>query len=219
MSKSVFVVTTVLLATALSQPCCAQSIHYAQHKISNSRTEITQSNSKTERQQASHDLNIALDYFQSGKYHEALIILARLDSTYNLNPRIRAYTGLCYYYDNDFKHASEILDQALPDLTAFSPQERSVYYHADADSHFILTEYDKAKASYDSLITLCPNNEKPEAYYRLGFIYVYKEDWLNALDNLQSALFYYREFLPDEKARIAQIRNMIEGCCEKIQTL
>lgn len=177
---------------ALSLPCAAQS------------------------SQASHDLGIALDYFQGGKYHEALTILAPLDSAYNLNPRFRAYTGLCYYYDNDFKNAARILDASLPRLTAFSPQERSVYYHAAADSHFILNQYDEAKADYDSLLALCADNEKAEAYYRVGFIHVFKEEWLQALDNLQSALVFYRRFLPDEKARIVQIRNMIEGCCEQI---
>lgn len=205
--KWCFVLLSVLFVMAMPWQAQAQSTRARARQL----TSV-----KAERQQASHDLSIALDYFQSGKYHEALIILARLDSTYNLNPRFRAYTGLCYYYDNDFKHAAYILDDALPSLNAFSPQERSVYYHADADSHFILGQYDEAKVAYDSLKTLCSDKEKAEAYYRIGFIYVFKEDWLNALDNLQSALVYYKQFLPDEKARIAQIRNMIEGCCEKI---
>lgn len=173
---------------------------------------------RAQRSQASRDLSIALEYFQGGKFHEALVLLSRLDSAYNLNPRFRAYTGLCYYYDNDFTNAARLLDASLPSLTAFAPQERSVYYHADADSHFILMQYDKAKAAYDSLIALCPERDKAEAYYRLGFISVYKEEWVDALDNLQTALVYYRRCLPDEKARIAQIRNMIQGCCEQINS-
>lgn len=169
--------------------------------------------------QASRDLGIALDYFQGGKYHEALVILSRLDSTYNLNPRFRAYTGLCYYYDNDFRNATRLLEAALPRLTAFSPKERSIYYNANADSHFMLKQYDMAKVAYDSLLALCQEKEKGHAYYRMGFIFANKNEWVNALDNLQSALVYFRRYLPDEKARIAQIRNMIEGCCEKINNI
>lgn len=161
-------------------------------------------------------LNMALDYFQSGKYHEALVILSRLDSLYTLNPRFRACTGLCYYYEDDFSHAARILDDAMPQLLAFSPRERSVYYKADADSHFVLGQYDKAQAAYDSLLTLCPDNDKPEAYYRKGFIHIYNKEWLQALDDLQSSLVYYQQYLPEAKARIAQIRNMITGCCGQI---
>lgn len=162
-------------------------------------------------------LNIALDYFQSAKYHEALTILARLDSVYKLNPRISAYTGLCYYYEDDFAHAARTLDKALPRLTAFAPQERSAYYKADADSHFILEEYGKAAVAYDSLLRLCTDNEKPEAYYRKGFIHVYNNEWADALDDLQTSLVCYNAYLPEAKARIAQIRNMITGCCEKLK--
>lgn len=161
-------------------------------------------------------LSMAIDYFQGGKYHEALVILSRLDSLHSLNPRIRAYTALCYYYENDFHHASRIFDEALPKLKAFSPQERSIYYKANAESHFALQQYAEADAAYDSLLAICKDRDKAEAYYRKGFTAIYNNEWLQALDNLQSSLYYYQHHLPDNKARIAQIRNMIEGCCEKI---
>lgn len=161
-------------------------------------------------------LSMALDYFQGGKYHEALTILARLDSVYRLNPRISAYTGLCYFYEFDYEHAADILDKALPQLTAFSPEERSIYYKADGDSHFVMKQYPEAEAAYDSLLNICPDRDKPEPYYRKGFIHIYNKEWLKALDSLQSSLFYYKKFLPSQTARIAQIRNMIAGCCEQI---
>ena len=167
-------------------------------------------------QEDNQNLSIAIDYFQGGKYHEALVIFSRLDSLYRLNPRIRAYTALCYFYEDDFHHASRIFDEVLPKLKAFSPEERSIYYKADADSHFELHQYDKAETAYDSLLAICPEKEKAEPYYRKGFIDIYNKVWMKALDDLQSSLVYYRRYQPDAKARTAQIKNMIEGVCENI---
>ena len=165
------------------------------------------------------DLGIAIDYFQSGKYHEALLYFARLDSLYRLNPRFRAYTALCYYYDGDQRHATRIFDEVLPQLMAFSPAERSVYYRANAEAHFQLGQWDGAVMSYDSLLVLCHDNEKAEAYFQRGLIRVEQQQWLSALDDLQSALVCYRRFQPEAKARIAQIRNMIVGCCDNINRI
>ena len=92
----------------------------------------------------------------------------------------------------------------------------SFYCYACAESLFNLGEYTKARPYYEQMLTLCHDNEKPDAYYRLGFIYMFQENWISALDNFQSALVYYRQYRQDEKARIAQIRNMINGCVEKI---
>ena len=66
------------------------------------------------------------------------------------------------------------------------------------------------------MLSLCHDNEKPDAYYRIGFIHMFRQEWIAALDNYQSALVYYQKYRPDEKAKIAQIRNMINGCAEKI---
>ena len=42
-------------------------------------------------------LDKAVAYFNSEKYHEALLIFQQLDKRYKLNDRFRAYIGLCYY--------------------------------------------------------------------------------------------------------------------------
>ena len=47
----------------------------------------------------SEQLGMALEYFSSAKYHEALILFERLDKEYKLNPRYHAYMGICYYYE------------------------------------------------------------------------------------------------------------------------
>ncbi|MBR4240577.1 MAG: hypothetical protein IKQ03_14415, partial [Prevotella sp.] len=36
-------------------------------------------------------LGKAIEYFQSGKFHEALLLFANLDKRYKLNPRFRAF--------------------------------------------------------------------------------------------------------------------------------
>ena len=168
-------------------------------------------------QKDSERLGKALDYFQSGKYHECMVILQDLDQHYRLNPRFRAYLGVCYYYEWDYENAVNCLDASLPSLTAFAPSELSFYYFADAESHFYLKQYDKALPLYKNRLGLCHDNEKADTYYRIGFIHLFKEQWIPALDNFQNALVFYRKYLPDRQDRIAQIRNMIEGCAEKIQ--
>lgn len=167
-------------------------------------------------QKDSDRLGMAIEYFQSGKYSEALVLFSKLEIEHKLNPRFKAYIGVCHYYEWSYDKAAEYLEEAIPLLEKFSPQERSFYCYACAESLFNLGEYTKARPYYEQMLTLCHDNEKPDAYYRLGFIYMFQENWISALDNFQSALVYYRQYRQDEKARIAQIRNMINGCVNKI---
>ncbi|MBQ2523387.1 MAG: hypothetical protein II541_04205, partial [Prevotella sp.] len=75
-------------------------------------------------------LGKALDYFQGGKFHESLLLFEKLDKKYKLNPRFRAYMGVCYYYDWDYEKACEYLDSMIPQMAPFAPHERSVYYYS-----------------------------------------------------------------------------------------
>lgn len=175
--------------------------------------------SREERREAdARELGKALEYFASAKYHEALLILDRLDSLYKLNPRYRAYLGVCHYYEWNYEQAIRYLEESLPHLDNFSPAERSFYYWANAESHFRLDRYQEAVPLYEKMLTLCHDNEKPDAYYRLGFCSVFEEDWSEALRYLRLSLKYYRQLrdTPDLKARVAQITNMIRGCEEKV---
>ena len=152
--------------------------------------------SREERREAdARELGKALEYFASAKYHEALLILDRLDSLYKLNPRYRAYLGVCHYYEWNYEQAIRYLEESLPHLDNFSPAERSFYYWADAESHFRLGRYQEAVPLYGKMLTLCHDNEKPRL-----------------------SLKYYRQLrdTPDLKARVAQITNMIRGCEEKV---
>lgn len=163
-------------------------------------------------------LGMAIEYFQSGKYHEALLIFQDLDRKYKLSPRFRGYIGVCYYYEWNYEEACKYLDAMLPELEIFAPHERSVYYFSAASSHFQLKEYRAAIPLYEKMLTVCYDNEKPETFYQLGFCYMFIDDWFNARDCFVSALAYYTRFLnrPDQHARMQQIRNMIKGCEEKM---
>ena len=162
---------------------------------------------------------MAIEYFQSGKYHEALLLFERLDEAYKLNPRFRAYMGVCYYYEWSYEQACKYLDATIPQLSEFSPHERSVYYFSDAESHFNLKEYDKSIPLYEEFLNVCYDNEKPEALFHLGFCYMFLNDYYNARDYFESSLSYYQRFrnTADQQSRIQQIQNMIQGCNDALR--
>lgn len=162
-------------------------------------------------------LAIALDYFGSGKYSEALRLLSALDKKYELNPRFKAYMGVCYFYEWNYEMTCKYIDPYLEQLGIYAPHERSIYYFSDAEAHFNLGEYDKSIALYERLLNVCYNKEKGDAYFKLGYCYMNKEEWQNAMDALQSALSYYEKFgYPENKqARVIQITKMINGCKAK----
>ena len=179
-----------------------------------------------QRKSDAEQLAKALDYFTSRKYHECLLILQPLNERYKLNPRYKAYLGVCYYYEWDYEQTCALLDESMPQLQGFAPQERSLYYWMDAESHFNLQRYQEAMPLYGEMLKLCHENERPDAYYRLGFCHLYqaksledgkKEDMLGELklarQCFEQALAGYLKYrnTPEEKARIAQIQHMMNG--------
>lgn len=162
----------------------------------------------------SETLGMALEYFQSGKYHEALLLFEKLDKEYALNPRYHAYMGICCYYEWQYEDACKYLDEAIPQLEAFAPHERSVYYFADGESHFQLQQYSDAIPYFEKALTVCYENEKGDIHYRLGLCYMFAEDWQNARDHYRAALDNYVTFrnTPEMRARIYQTSHMMKGC-------
>lgn len=162
-------------------------------------------------------LEMAVDYFASGKYHEALVLFIKLDKKYKLNPRFIAYTGVCYYHEQDYAAACRYLDKAIPSLDIYSPAERVVYYNAAADSHFRLEEYAAAIPLYEMLTLVCRKAEKADVLYRLGFCYMQQEKWAQAAETFASSAEYYKAFTPTgSKARVRQLDNIIKGCLQKV---
>lgn len=158
-------------------------------------------------------LGRALEYFQSQKYHEALLIFQRLDQSYKLNTRYKAYIGLCYYYDWDYKKATEYFDTFLPKLDMLAPEERALYYYADGESHFQLGHYDQAILLFLSALTLCHDRDKGDSWFRIGFCYFFLQQPALAQGCFLVAEYYYATFRnsPDLQARRQQMAHMMRG--------
>ena len=73
-------------------------------------------------------LNKAVDYFQSGKYHESIILFKQLEKRFNLNYRFRAYMGVCYYYDHEYRLCDSIISSVSDKLEVFAPPELSLIH-------------------------------------------------------------------------------------------
>lgn len=158
-------------------------------------------------------LGRALEYFQSQKYHEALLIFQRLDQSYKLNARYKAYIGLCYYYDWDYKKATEYFDTFLPKLDMLAPEERALYYYADGESHFQLGNYDQAILLFQSALSLCHDRDKGDSWFRIGFCYYFLQQPALAQGCFLVAEYYYATFRnsPDLQARRQQMAHMMRG--------
>lgn len=191
---------------------------------------------KGDRKEDAEQLARALDYFASEKFHECLVLLQPLNRRYKLNPRYRAYLAVCLYYEWEYAEAIRLFDEVLPQLQGVAPHELSLYYWMDAESYFALQQYDRALPLYGKMLPLCRDNEKPDAYYRLGFCHLFAaessgasssekvsgssessgssaEERKKAKECFELSLEGYLKYrnTPNEKARIAQIRHMLGG--------
>ena len=168
---------------------------------------------KGDRKEDAEQLARALDYFASEKFHECLVLLQPLNRRYKLNPRYRAYLAVCLYYEWEYDEAVKLFDEVLPQLQGLAPHELSLYYWMDAESYFALQQYDRALPLYGKMLPLCRDNEKPDAYYRMGFCHLFAAERKKAKECFELSLEGYLKYrnTPKEKARIAQIRHMIGG--------
>ncbi|MGN1375618.1 MAG: tetratricopeptide repeat protein [Prevotella sp.] len=167
----------------------------------------------------SQKLARALEYVRGGKFNEALPLLSNLNGKYRLNPRYKAYLGLCYYHEWKYQEACAVIDSVLTEIEVFAPHERSVYYHASAESHFALGEYKRAIPLYEMMINVCYDIEKGDALYRLGFCYMFEGRNDTAAEYFKSALCYYNKYIDQErKSRIIQIEKMVKGLETKVNT-
>ena len=163
-------------------------------------------------------LGMALDYFQSGKYHEALLLFKKLSRNYSLNPRFKAYMGVCFYYEPDYPNACKYFGETIPQLESFAPHERSVYYYMAAQSFLHAEKYEKAIPLYEKALTVCYENEKGDALFGLASCYEQMDSTATATEYYVSANAYYKRFndIKDKRSNMAKIDSAFtaEGIAE-----
>ena len=154
-----------------------------------------------------------LEYFQSQKYHEALLIFQRLDQSYKLNARYKAYIGLCYYYDWDYKKATEYFDPSCPNSACWLPRSgrSTIMRTGRATSSWATTT--RRILLFQSALALCHDRDKGDSWFRFGFCYYFLQQPALAQRCFLVAEYYYATFRnsPDLQARRQQMAHMMRG--------
>ena len=162
----------------------------------------------------SEKLGKAIEYFGGQKYHEALILFEGLAKKYRLNPRFYAYMGVCYFKEQDYRHASEMLDSIIPHLEPFPPHERGVCYYSCAESHFLLGEYPTALSYYEMSLPVANEHEKGDIYYRMGCCGMMMESDSIQIENFRQAKIWFEKAdmsIPETRARRKQTEVMLRA--------
>lgn len=158
-------------------------------------------------------LGKAVEYYQGGKYHEAVITFEKLQKNYNLNPRFKAYIGYSYYKEMEYIKAVQYLKEAIPELKSYSPNEQAVYIYSCAESLFILSRYDEAIEYYVMALPITQGNDKGDVYYHTAFSYYQKGIYDTALTYFSEAINCYsndNNSLDElHKARKSQAEKML----------
>ena len=139
-------------------------------------------------------LNKAVDYFQSGKYHESIILFKQLERRFNLNYRFRAYMGVCYYYDHEYRLCDSIIGSVSDKLEVFAPHERSVYYYCAAVSSLETGKLKQAINYFEKTLLLCYDNEKGDILAHIAKCYLGLDKVDVAQEYLLSAKVYINKY-------------------------
>lgn len=155
----------------------------------------------------------AVEYFQSSKYHEALLLFRKLDSNYRLNPRFQAYMAVCCFYDRDYNEAARIFNNVLIDLQAFAPHELSVYYYCAAESNYQLKRYAESIPLFEKHSLVCYDNERGDALFRIGMCYAFLGNVDNAQEYLSQSLAYFRKY--NDRYKLYDVEREIKNLYSK----
>lgn len=158
-------------------------------------------------------LSRAIEYFQSGKYHEALLLFNILSKEYTLNYRFQAYIGVCNFYDRNYEQTIAIFDSIMPRLDKFAPHEQSIYYYCAAESNYQLKHYAESLRLFEHQFLLCFNNEKGDALLRIGLCHRQLGNIPTAQEYLQQAVAYYRRF--NDSYKLKQVEREMKYLSEE----
>ena len=165
-------------------------------------------------------LTKALEYFQGGKYHEAILCSTKLQKRYKLNPRFLAYLGMCYYKEGMYEEAIENLREGIPALASYSPKEQAVYTYYCAESLFEIGEYTESLHYYELTLSNVQGNDRADVLFHTAFAYylrdgVTPETAPQLITYLSEALTLYEANMSSstelQRARLQQTRTMLAG--------
>ena len=125
--------------------------------------------SKETQSKATEELTKATEYFQGGKYHEAILSFAKLQRKYTLTTRYQAYLGFAYYKDRDYEQAAKTLQPILDKITMFAPKEQAVYLYACGESLFNLGQYQQSIEVYEKALPLVEGNDRADVLFHTAF--------------------------------------------------
>lgn len=177
-------------------------------------------NAGGENTSSQEQLTKALEYFQGGKYHEAILCFTKLQKRYKLNPRFLAYLGMCYYKEGMYEEAIENLREGIPALSSYSPKEQAVYSYYCAESLFEMGEYTESIHYYDLTLSNVQGNDRADVLFHTAFAY-YLRDGASP-DNAPQLITYLSEAqslyeanasssTELQHARLQQTRTMLAG--------
>lgn len=177
-------------------------------------------NAGGENTSSQEQLTKALEYFQGGKYHEAILCFTKLQKRYKLNPRFLAYLGMCYYKEGMYEEAIENLREGIPALSSYSPKEQAVYSYYCAESLFEMGEYTESIHYYDLTLSNVQGNDRADVLFHTAFAY-YLRDGASP-DNAPQLITYLSEAqslyeanasssTELQHARLQQTRTMLVG--------
>lgn len=174
-------------------------------------------------QQAEEDkeqLSHAIDYFNASKYQESAVIFRKLNKKYKINSRFKAYLALCEYKLWNYKAATDIFDEIIPELSVYSPQEQNVYLFAAAESHFQQQQFSESIKYNELSLTVCTQKEKADIYYKLAFCHLLQGNAPTALMLFRQTLHNYESHPTgrNDSARITQIRKMVRSLESEVNT-